>query len=52
MKIIIDIPDDDYRMLIQRPPYFETQWDLVKALQNGTILTESDTFESEVKNED
>lgn len=38
MKIIIDIPEEDYKTIIQRPKQCVVHWDIVDALRNGTPL--------------
>lgn len=38
MKLIIDIPEEDYKTIIQRPKQCVVHWDIVDALKNGTPL--------------
>ena len=38
MKLIIDIPEEDYKTIIQRPKQCVVHWDIVDALRNGTPL--------------
>ena len=38
MKLIIDIPEEDYKTIIQRPKQCVVHWDVVDALRNGTPL--------------